>query len=117
MTPDVVALQQRIDIIIRAATRLRQHAADLHSLGWDPTVTDTEKVRQTKVDYVPRVAEEAPRARRVFDRIDAELASIQGEITGLDRAMMQIFTARSERPDPTRGSTISVAEFDRLVTE
>jgi hypothetical protein len=111
---DVATLHERLDIIIRTARHIRQHAGDLHSLAWEPHVGDTEKVRKTKTDYVPRVADEAPRARKVLSRIEAEVASIQGELTGLDRAMLRVFTARAERPDPTRGSTIRVEEFDDL---
>lgn len=111
---DVATLQQRLDVIIRTARHIRQNAADLHSLAWEPHVGDTEKVRKTKTDYVPRVADEAPHARKVLTRLEAEVAKIQAELTGLDRAMLRVFAARAERPEPTRGSRIRVEEFDGL---
>lgn len=109
---DVTLLQRRIDTLTRAAARIRQHAGDLHTLGYDKSVTDAEKVNGGQADWSPKGGN--PRARRLFERIFAEVASIEAELVGLDRTMIAIFTARSERPDPTRGSTISVAEHDRL---
>lgn len=109
---DVPLLQRRLDTLVRAATRIRTHAADLHGLGWEKAVGDTEKVNGGTADHTPKAGN--PRARRLFDRMCAEVASIEAELVGLDRTMMAIFTARSERPDPSRGSTHSLEEHDRL---
>lgn len=112
---DVATLRRRLDTLIRAATRLRTHAADLHSLGWEAHVGDVEKVNGGATDHAPRAGD--PRARRLYERICAEVASAEAELVGLDRTMMALFTARAERPDPTRGSTISVAEFDARIAK
>lgn len=113
MRDDVELLRRRIDILIRAATRIRTHADDLHGLGWEPHVGEVEKVAGGATDHSPRAGD--PRARKLFDRICIDVASMESELVGYDRVMMALFTARSERPDPTRGSTISVAEHDRLL--
>lgn len=112
MKDDVETLRRRIDIAARALARIRTHAGDLHSLGWEPAVAEAEKVSGGAVDHTPRSGD--PRARRLFDRMLEDISSFESEIVGYDRVMMALFTTRAERPDPTRGSTISVAEFDRL---
>lgn len=109
---DIELLRRRLDTLIRAATRIRTHAPDLFDLGWEQAVTDVEKVNGGAPDRAPNAGN--PRARRLFDRIASEVSSIEAELVGLDRTMMAIFTARSERPEPSRGSTISHAEFERL---
>lgn len=113
-TDDIGQLQRRLDTLTRAAARLRTHVADLHGLGWEKAVTDVENVASGKPESKPPGGGD-PRARRLFARIVAEVASSEAELVGLDRQMLALFTARSERPDPTRGSTISVAEHDRLL--
>lgn len=112
-TDDIGQLQRRLDTLTRAAARLRTHAADLHGLGWEKAVTDVENVASGKPESKPPGGGD-PRARRLFARIVAEVASSEAELVGLDRTMMALFTARTERPDPTRGSTIAIAEFDRI---
>lgn len=110
---DIVLLQRRLDTLTRAAARIRQHAADLHGLGWEAHVGEALEGDSPGFESHPPKAGD-PRARRLFDRIVVEVASMEAELVGLDRTMMAVFTARSERPDPTRGSMISVAEHDRL---
>lgn len=110
---DPAILHRRLDTLIRAATRIRTHADDLHALGWEKAVTDVEKVNGGTADHAPKAGD--PRARKLYDRIFNEVASIEAELVGLDRLMVVLFTARADRPDPTRGSTISVAEHDRLL--
>lgn len=113
MTDEVATLCRRIDILVRAATRIGRHAGDLHALGWEPATVEVEKVNGGRADHAPRTGD--PRARKLFDRILVDISAMESELVGYDRLMVALFTARAERPDPTRGSTISVAEHDRLL--
>jgi hypothetical protein len=110
VTPEVDTLRHRLLTLVRAADRLRSHAGDLFGLGWEPPVGDVEKVNGGVVDHAPRAGD--PRARRLFERIAAEAARAEAELVGLERSMLGLFVARTERPDPSRGSTIRVEEFD-----
>lgn len=109
---DVVTLRRRIDTLVRAATRLRAHAADLHGMGWDPQVGEPlEGDAPGFVSAPPRAGD--VRARRLFDRIFAEVAQMEAELVGLERSMTGLFYAGSSNPEPSRGSMISREEFDR----
>jgi hypothetical protein len=110
---DVELLRRRIDTLVRAASDLRRHAADLHGLGWEKAVADVEKVNGGSADHSPRAGD--PRARRLFERIFNEVAQMESELVGLDRSMTALFYAGSSSPEPSRGSTISIAEHDRLL--
>lgn len=110
MTPDVETLRRRVTTLTRALSRISLNAADLHSLAWEPRVGDAERVNGGAVDHSPRTGD--PRAIRLFANIAAAIEAAEADLVGLDRQMMGLFTARAERPDPTRGSIISVAEFD-----
>lgn len=116
MTPDLETLHHHLHNIIRAATHLHTHTPDLHTLAWEKPANTTDKIRTTKTDHTPRVADDAPQARKLLQHITNRINSIQAEIVGLDRAMTHLFTAHTPRPDPTRGSTISLAEFDQQRT-
>lgn len=111
---DVDLLQHRIDSLTRAATRIRRHVPDLHTLAWDRSVTGDEKVRETKVDHVPRVADEAPRARRVWEHLTAEIERCEDILVGLERQVVGYFMVTSH-VEPTRGSLIPAAEHARLL--
>lgn len=111
MTPDVEVLCRRLDTLIRAATRLRQHCPDLHSLAWEAHVGEVlEGDTPGFVSAPPRAGD--PWARRLYARTLHEVAEAEAGLVGCDRMMMALFHTRSERPDPSRGSTISVADFD-----
>lgn len=107
---EVEALRRRLDTLTRAAARLRAHAGDLHDLGWEPHRGEAEKVNGGSADRTPRAGD--PRARRLFDRVVADVEAAEAELVGDSRMMLALFTARAERPDPSRGSTISLADFD-----
>ena len=109
---DVDVLRQRIDSLARAAAKIRAHIGDLHGLGWEKAVGEVEKVNGGAPDRTPRAGD--PRARRLYDRIFSEVASIEAELVGLERQMTAVFFAGSSNPEPSRGSLISRAEFDRL---
>lgn len=111
---DIDLLQHRIDSLTRAATRIRRHVHDLHSLAWDRSVTGGEKVRETKIDHVPRVADEAPRARHVWEHLVAEVARCEDILVGLERQVVGYFMV-SSTAEPTRGSHIPAAEHARLL--
>lgn len=110
---DTDDLRRRLDTLTRAANRLRAHCRDLHDLGWEPHIGETLEGDTPGYESRPPRAGD-PRARRLYERICAEVASSEAELVGLDRQMTALFTARAERPEPTRGSTISLAEHDRL---
>lgn len=109
---DADELRRRLTSLARAADRIATHIADLHSLGWEPTITDTEKVAGSAPDHTPRTGN--PRARQLFQRIAAEAAQMEAETIGLERTMMGLFFAGSTNPEPSRGSMISRTDFDRL---
>lgn len=116
MINDVDTLRRRLHTLTRAADRFRQHARDLHDLGWEAhRGDDAGKVNGGATDHAPRAGD--PRARALFAEICAEADRSEAVLVGLSRQMMALFTARAERPDPTRGSTISVAEFDERVAK
>lgn len=110
---DPATLHRRLDTLTRAAARIRQHIVDLYGLGWDAHVGEALEGDMPGFESRPPKAGDS-RARRLYDEIFTEVANIEAQLVGLDRRMVATFTARAERPDPTRGSTISVAEFDRL---
>lgn len=112
MTSDVATLRRRIDTLVRAATKLRAHAADLHGLGWEKAVVDVENVASGKPESKPPGGGD-PRARKLFERIVSEVAQMEAELVGLERSMTGLFYAGSSNPEPSRGSTISREEFDR----
>jgi hypothetical protein len=102
MTPrDVDALARRLRILTRAADRIRAHAADLHSLGWEPHRGDTEKVNGGTTDHTPRAGD--PRARH------------EDLLVGLERDIVAFFFAHSTSPEPSRGSLISAGEHAQLL--
>jgi hypothetical protein len=109
---DADELRRRLTSLARAADRIANHVGDLHSLGWEPTVTDTEKVAGGAPDHTPKSGH--PRARQLFNRIAAEAAQMEAETIGLERTMMGLFFAGSINPEPSRGSMISRTDFDRL---
>lgn len=111
VTPEVDSLRRRLLTLARAADRLRAHAPDLFGLGWDPHVGEALEGDVSGFESQPPRAGD-PRARRLFEKIAAEAARAEAELVGLERSMMALFTVRASRPDPTRGSTIRVEEFD-----
>jgi hypothetical protein len=111
VTPEVDALRHRLLTLVRAADRLRSHAGDLHGLGWEPHVGEALEGDASGFESSPPRAGD-PRARRLFEKIAAEAARAEAELVGLERSMLGLFVARTERPDPSRGSTIRVEEFD-----
>jgi hypothetical protein len=116
MTPrDVDQLTRRLRTLTRAADRLRAHAADLHSLGWEPARGDTEKVNGGGTDHTPRAGD--PRARQLWDRITLEVGRAEDLLVGLERAVTAHFYAHSSSPEPSRGSLISAAEHAQLLAK
>lgn len=110
---DAAALERRLDSLVRAATRIRQNAADLHDLGWEAHVGEVLEGDSPGFESrIPRAG--LPRARALFERISVEVAQMEAELVGLERSMMALFFAGSSNPEPSRGSTISRGEFDRL---
>lgn len=116
MNTDVAVLRRQLDTLIRAASRLRQHAADLHSLGWDPHIGEALEGDAPGFDSRPPRAGD-PRARRLFDQLTVRAAIIEAEFIDFDRTMMALFAARAPRPEPTRGSTISADHHDWLLAK
>jgi len=110
---DVDVLRHRIDNLMKAASRIRANAADLHDLGWERSVTDVERVAGGAPDRAPKAG--SPRARRLFDQIDESIVRMEAEMIGYERVMMALFFAGSSNPEPSRGSMISRADFDLQV--
>jgi hypothetical protein len=110
---DVDALCRRLRTLTRAADRIRAHAADLHSLGWEPHRGDTEKVNGGPVDHAPRAGD--PRARHLWERITLEVGRAEDLLIGLERDTVAFFFAHSSSPEPSRGSLISAAEHAQLL--
>lgn len=116
--PDLTV--RRLDLLARTATRLRRHIVDLHLLGWEP-VNSRDPLEQTgsgekaaaKTDWAPKTGH--PSARRLYDRIAADVAQMAAELVGYDRDVTGIFYAGSQAAEPTRGSMISREEFDRRI--
>lgn len=114
MTPDVEALRRRLASLIRAADRLRAHCPTLYSLAWEPHVGESlEGDAPGFASSPPRAGD--PRARRLFARIVADVERAEADLVGLERIMSGLMFARAERPEPSRGSTIGVAEFDEKI--
>ena len=114
--PDVTAAHRHLDRLCDTARHLRAHLADLHNLGWQPTTGERLNVdddQRGKTDWTPRSGN--PRARKLFDRITHEVASIASELVGLDRQMTGLFRAGTDRAEPTRGSMITAGEHARLL--
>lgn len=112
---DVELLTRRLRTLTRAADRIRAHAPDLHSLGWEPQQGDTEKVNGGTTDHTPRAGD--PRARHLWDRITLEVGRAEDLLVGLERAMSALFFAGSTNPEPSRGSLHSSAEQDQLLAK
>lgn len=115
MNRDVEVLVRKLDSLARSAARLRANACDLHDLGWEAATTGEEKVAGGGADYSPRAGD--PRARSLFERISAGVASVEAELVGYDRAVHALFFARSANPEPSRGSLISADEHGRLLAK
>lgn len=109
---DVADLERRLDSLVRSAARIRANAADLHDLGWERMIGEAEKVNGGDHDRAPRAG--LPRARQLFGSISVEVGRMEAELVGLERSMVGLFFAGSTNPEPSRGSMISRAEFDRL---
>jgi len=114
---DVDLLAHRLDTLTRAATRIRRHINDLHVLAHEPTTThaDDIKVRTTKTDHTPKTGD--PRARRVWDRLQHEIARCEDILVGLERETTGYFLVGSTNPEPSRGSLIPASEHDRLLAQ
>ena len=116
MTPrDVEVLNRRLRTLTRAADRIRAHASDLHTLGWEPQRGDTEKVNGGTTDHTPRAGD--PRARHLWDRILLEVGRCEDLLVGLERDLTALFYAHSNSPEPSRGSLISAAEHAELLAK
>lgn len=112
--PDVAVVTRRLDTLIRAATKIRAHIADLHTLAWEPaTNPDVDRVAGGASDHTPRTGN--PRARRLFDQIAVNVAQIEAELVGFERTMTGLFVAGQPNAEPSRGSLISAAEHQRLL--
>lgn len=112
---DVDLLAHRIDSLTRAATRIRRHLPDLHSLAWEKPVTDRVAVRESKTDHTPRAGD--PRARHLWERIALEIGRAEDILVGLERDVTAHFFAHSCSPEPSRGSLISAAEHAQLLAK
>lgn len=110
---DVDQLTRRLRTLTRAADRLRAHAPDLHSLGWEPQRGDAEKVNGGATDHTPRAGD--PRARHLWERIALEVGRAEDLLVGLERDTVAFFFAHSTSPEPSRGSLISADEHARLL--
>jgi len=83
---------------------VRTELADLQRAVIDPTRTDDE--RQAEVD---RIEEAMERRRQQLD----ELATVQGQLAGMDQLLIDGFVRDTEE----RGRFIGAAEIERLVRE
>jgi hypothetical protein len=112
---DVDLLAHRLDTLTRAATRIRQHLADVHCLAFEATTghADDVKVRTTKTDHTPKTGD--PRARRVWDRLLVEVGRCEDILVGLERQTTGYFLVGSHSAEPSRGSLISAGEHARLL--
>lgn len=112
---DVDLLAHRLDALTRAATRIRQHLADVHCLAFEATTghTDDVKVRTTKTDHTPKSGD--PRARRVWDRLLVEVCRCEDILVGLERQTTGYFLVGSHSAEPSRGSLIPAGEHARLL--
>lgn len=111
MTDDAAQLRRQLDALVRAASRIRTHTADLHSLAWEPAVSGSEPVAASRVDYAPRTGPEA--VLGFYRHLSERITAIEAEMIGLERRMTALFFAHSSSPEPSRGSTISAEEHAR----
>lgn len=115
--PDVAAAHRHIDRLCDTARHLRAHLADLHNLAWEPTVAERLNIdddQRGKTDWTPRSG--SPAARKLFDRIADRAAAVASEFVGLDRQMVGLFRAGTDRAEPTGSrSMISAGEHARLL--
>lgn len=112
MHDEVETLKRQLAGLVRAANNLRTHTPDLWLVGWEHRVTDTEPDRGHFESSPPNAGN--PKARRLFEQLAASITRMEAELVGYDRTMRSIFFAGTHNPEPTRGSTISPAEFARL---
>lgn len=118
--PDVDLLTRRLDILARTAAAVRAHAGDLWVLGWEQPNT-TDPLERERVsgddpvlnDHAPRAGD--PRARRLFDQICVNVAQMEAELVGFERATKRLFFVGSRSAEPTRGSLIPAGEHARLL--
>jgi hypothetical protein len=107
---DIVDLHRRLRTLTRAADTIRRHAADLHSVAWEPAVTDRAHVRESRIDHTPRTGD--PRTRQLWERLQVEVGRCEAVLVGLERDLVAAFYAGSSSPEPSRGSLISAADHD-----
>lgn len=114
---DVGDLHRRIHSLCRMATRIEAHAGDLHALAHEPRRLGLEGDRSGfESRPPPGWAADQTRAGDLWARIATTVARAEADLVGLERAMVALFYAGSTSPEPTRGSMISRADFDGLVT-
>lgn len=114
---DVDLLAHKVDTLTRAATRIRAHLHDLHALAYE-----TQR-RNTEPDGTGFESRPPPgwrpiddRSKQLWARTQTELGRIEDVLVGLERAVTAHFFAYSANPEPSRGSLISAAEHQRLLT-
>lgn len=110
---DVDLLAHRLDSLTRAATRIRRHLNDLHTLAWEASVAPQERISGGKTDWAPKSGD--PRSKRLWERLTVEAGRAEDVLVGLERDVIAHFYAGSCSPEPTRGSLISAAEHARLL--
>lgn len=117
MSPDdVYLLTRRIDTLTRTATSIRRHLADLHSLAYDAQRSDSEPDRAGFEERPPPGYRLEPsKAQHLWSRISLQVGQVEDILTGLERQLTACFYARSQSPEPSRGSLISRAEHDMLL--
>lgn len=110
--PDVAKVLDALEVISRHGRQLAAHAADLHSLAYERTVSG-DNAGSGSSHESPNLAEHGDhKARVVWHNLEKGARKCAVEITALESALRMILGGES--PGRLRGTTISQQEFDRL---
>lgn len=114
---DVDLVQHRIDSAVRAATRIRAHLHDLHALAYEAQRRNTEPDHGAFESRPPPGWQPVDgQSKQLWARTQTELGRVEDILVGLERSVTAHFFAHSASPEPSRGSLISAAEHQRLLT-
>lgn len=114
---DITHLRRRLRTLIRAANNIAAHIDTLHSLAYDATRGDTEPDRAGfESRPPPGYRTETTRAQHMWARTNLEIGRCEDLLVGLERDLAGCLFAGSSNAEPSRGSLISAAEHERLLT-
>lgn len=114
---DITDLRRRLRSLARSASKIADHLDTLHSLAYDANRGDTEPDRSGFESRPPPGYQVEPsRAQHLWQRTQLEVSRCEDLLVGLERDLTACMFAGSSSAEPSRGSLISAAEHERLLT-